>query len=138
MVLRECVGGSGLTQATIYFSQGQVGTLFQDGTMQNQPRFVTPSGYGIELVDVYVTLGKAGTTTTTLQAEILTDPGTGGPPTPGSPTSTLNISSGVVYYHWTALEGVTLTSEQHLQTRVDVAGSGAESLSIHFWGHTSR
>lgn len=139
MVLRECAGGgSGISQATIYFNQGQMGELFADELMVNQPRFVTPSGYTIQLVDVYVTLGKAGTTQTSLQASILNDTGDGSAPAPGSPTSTLNVPSGNVYSHWVGLEGTTLTSEQHLQTRIDVPGSGAQSLVIHFWGHTSR
>lgn len=139
MVLRQCTGGgSGISQATVYFTQGQAGALFADGVMVNQPRFLCPSGYTIQLVDVYVSLGKPGVSQTTLQAVILNDSGNGTAPIVGSPTSTLNIASGQVYSQWTGLEGITLTSQQHVQTRVDVAGSGAQSLNIHFWGHTSR
>ncbi len=136
MVLRQC--SASLSQATVYFNQGQMGSLAVDGSMIDQPRFTTPSGYSVTLVDVYVTLGKAGDSTTTLQSSVLSDPGTGLPPTPGSPTSTLNIPSGAVVYPWTAMEGVTLTSGQHLQTRIQVAGSGSDSLVIHYWGHTDR
>lgn len=126
-----------LTTSTVHWSQGQVGGLIADGNMQFQPRFIVPVGATIELIDVSVTLGVPGTTTTTLHSSILNDTGDGTPPTPGSPTSTFNLLSGEVYTPWTAMIGQVLTSEQHLQTRVETAGSGAENLAIHFWGNIS-
>lgn len=126
--------GVGGDNGTVYIVQGQVGTLFADGLMQNQPRYVVPSGYTLSMFDAYITLGKAGTTQTSLQASILSHNTDGTAPTPGSPSSTLNVASGLVYYPWTAMASQVLTSQQHLQTRVDVAGSGATSLAIHFYG----
>lgn len=138
MVLRECsTGGSSTINAsgsTVYFEQGQGGNVVADGTMQDQPRFIVPTGQDISLTDVWVTFGQAANSQTTLQTSILNDTGDGSPPTPGSPSSTLNVASGIVYQRWTGLIGQTLTSMQHVQTRVDVAGNGAKDLTIHFLG----
>lgn len=123
--------------SVVNWSHGQVGSLIADGTMVEQPRFVVPSGYTIDINYAIVTLGKPGVTTTTLHSAILNDTGDGSPPTPGSPTSTFNIESGIVYKSWDAMVGQTLSPEQHLQTRVETPGSGAEGLSIHFWGTLS-
>ncbi len=123
---------------TTYFTQGQAGGLIIDGIMDNQPRYIVPSGYQVELTQVYATLGKAGTTATALQIFVANDPGDGTAPTTGSPTSTLSIPADAVYVKWTALAGTVLLSEQHVQSRIDTAGSGAESLVIHFWGRTTR
>lgn len=119
----------------VYWCQGQAGGLVADGTMGYQPRFITPSGYQVEICQVMVSLGRAGTSQTDLQVSILNDVG-GTAPTPGNPTSTLSLASGVTNTFWTALHGTTLNSMQHLQSRIDVAGSGAENLTIHFWGKT--
>ncbi len=124
------------SRSVVTWTQGQAGILGADGTMANQPRFVVPSGYEIELCQVNVTLGKAGTDDTTLQVCVTSDAG-GTVPTPGSPASTLTLSSGVVNSQWTALHGTVLNSMKHVQTRVDVAGTNAESLSIQFWGKTT-
>ena len=123
---------------TIYFEQGQAGGIIVDGPMDEQPRFIVPSGFQIELNSVYVTLGKAGTTDTTLQFNYANDPGDGSAPVQGSADSTLLIPADDVYTKWPALAGVVLNSEQHVQTRVNLAGSGAQSLVIHFWGKTTR
>ena len=120
----------------IYWSHGQSGPLSADGTMANQPRFIVPSGYQITLCQVFVTLGKVGTSDTNLQYVVLNNNGSAAP-TPGSPTATLTVGSGVAFYKWTAIEGTTLNSLQHVQTRVDVAGGDAENLTIHFWGKTT-
>ena len=119
----------------VYWCQGQAGGLVADGTMAYQPRFIVPSGYQINICQVMVSLGRAGTTQTDLQISILNDVG-GTAPTPGSPTSTLSLGSGVTNTLWTALHGTTLNSMQHLQSRIDVAGTSAENLTIHFWGKT--
>lgn len=119
----------------VYWCQGQTGYLTADGTMAYQPRFIAPSGYQIEICQVLVSLGRAGTTQTDLQVSILNDVG-GTAPTPGSPTSTLTLASGITNAMWTALAGTTLNSLQHLQSRVDVAGTDAQNLTIHFWGKT--
>jgi len=103
--------------------------------MSDQPRFICPEGQTIELCKVYVTLGKPGTTDTTLQAIILNGAGSS-VPTPGSPTSTLILSSGEVVVEWEALAGTTISSLQHVQTRIDIAGEDAEHLNIQFWGKT--
>lgn len=130
---------SGVTQidysSPVYWCQGQTGNLIADGTMAYQPRFITPSGYQVNICQVMVSLGKAGTDDTDLQISILNDAG-GTAPTPSSPTSTLTIPSGVTNMLWTGLHGTTLNSMQHLQTRVDVAGTDAQNLTIHFWGKT--
>jgi len=123
-------------RSVVTWSQGQAGVLIADGTMANQPRFVVPSGYQVELCQVMVTLGKPGIDDTTLQITITNDAG-GTTPTPGSPASTLTVPSGTANMLWTALHGTTLNSMQHVQTRVDVAGTNAESLSIQFWGKTT-
>lgn len=123
-------------RSVVTWTQGQAGILGADGTMANQPRFIVPSGYQIELCQVMVSLGKAGTDDTTLQICITSDAG-GTAPTPGSPNSTLTLSSGVVNSQWTALNGTVLDSMKHVQTRVDIAGTNAESLSIQFWGKTT-
>ena len=123
-------------RSVVHWTQGQAGSLIADGTMANQPRFIVPSGYQIELCQVIATLGKAGSTDTTLQITITNDGG-GTAPVPGSPNSTLTMSSGVVNSVWSGLSGTTLNSLQHVQTRVDVAGSDAESLTIQFWGKTT-
>lgn len=124
------------SRSVVTWTQGQAGILGADGTMANQPRFIVPSGYEIELCQVNVTLGKAGTDDTTLQVCVTSDAG-GTVPTPGSPASTLTLSSGVVNSQWTALHGTVLNSMKHVQTRVDIAGTNAESLSIQFWGKTT-
>ena len=123
-------------RSVVHWSQGQAGSLLADGTMANQPRFIVPSGYQIELCQVIATLGKAGSTDTTIQITITNDGG-GTAPAPGSPNSTLTMSSGVVNSVWTALASTTLNSLQHVQTRVDTAGANAESLTIQFWGKTT-
>lgn len=139
---RNLVYISGATTTTIdarsvvSWSQGQAGNIIADGTMANQPRFVVPSGYEIELCQTMVTLGKAGTTDTVLQVCSTSDAG-GTVPTPGSPLSSLTIPSGVTNMLWTALDSTVLTSMKHIQTRVDTAGTGAESLNIQFWGKTT-
>lgn len=131
------LGASSVDISTpVYWSQGQAGILSADGTMATQPRFIVPSGYQITLFQVFVTLGKAGNSDTSLQYSVLNHNGSSAP-TPGSPTATLTVGSGVAFYKWTALEGTTLNSLQHIQTRVDVAGSDAENLCIHFWGKTT-
>lgn len=134
MTVRYCTPSTvNSASGSILFEQGQIGLVTIDTTMDNQPRFVNTDAGTIVLSRVYATLGKSGNSTTSIEASIVPDVGDGTAPS-SSVLSILNVPSGKVYARWAALEGVTVSAAEHVQTRVSLAGNDAQDLTIYYFG----
>ena len=133
-------GSSGVTidfRPLIYFNMGQAGTLAADGSIDNQPRFIVPEGFQMEICRAYLTIGQPGSDTTTVQlqryvaTEDCTEPGTNGTP------FSKDITTGCTWQRWNEVEGLTLGSLTHLTFRVLTPGTDAENLVAHFWARVT-
>lgn len=133
-------GSSGVTidfRPLIYFNMGQAGILAADGSIDNQPRFIVPEGFQMEICRAYLTIGQPGSDTTTVQlqryvaTEDCTEPGTNGTP------FSKDITTGCTWQRWDEVEGLTLGSLTHLTFRVLTPGTDAENLVAHFWARVT-
>lgn len=121
----------------IYFNMGQVGPLVADGSIDNQPRFIVPEGFQIEICRAYLTIGNPGSDTTTVQLQRYvattdcTEPGTNGTP------FSKDVFSGCTWQRWDEVEGLTLGSLTHLTFRVLTPGPDAENIVAHFWARVT-
>lgn len=121
----------------IYFNMGQIGPLVADGSIDNQPRFIVPEGFQIEICRAYLTIGNPGSDTTTVQLQRYvattdcTEPGTNGTP------FSKDVFSGCTWQRWTEVEGLTLGSLTHLTFRVLTPGPDAENIVAHFWARVT-
>lgn len=121
----------------IYFNMGQIGTLAADGAIADQPRFICPEGFQIELCRVYLTIGNPGGTDTDVQLQLYnaTEDCTE-PTTNGTPTSK-TITSGCTWVRWNEVEGIILDSLEQMTFRVTTPGDSATNLVCHFWARTT-
>ena len=121
----------------IYFNMGQVGPLVADGSIDNQPRFIVPEGFQLEICRAYLTIGQPGSDTTTVQlqryvaTEDCTEPGTNGTP------FSKDIDTGCTWQRWNEIETTVLNSLEHLTFRVLTPGQDAENIIAHFWARVT-
>lgn len=121
----------------IYFNMGQVGALVADGAIDNQPRYIVPEGFQMEICRAYLTIGNPGSDDTTVQLQRYvattdcTEPGTNGTP------FSKDITSGCTWVRWTEVEGITMDSLTQLTFRVLTPGTDASNLVAHFWARTT-
>lgn len=117
----------------VYFNFGQAGSLAAEGAITDQPRFIVPEGFQLEICKAYLTVGQPGDDTTTVQlqrylaTEDCTEPGTNGTP------FSKDITGGCTWVQWTEVEGLVLDSLTQLNFRVLTAGTSAMNLVAHFW-----
>jgi len=121
----------------IYFNFGQAGTLSAESAIVDQPRFIVPEGFQIEICKAYLTIGSPGDDVTTVQLQKYT-PTTDctEPSTDGTPFSK-DISGGCTWVEWVEVEGMTLSSLAQLNFRVLTPGTNAMNLVAHLWARVT-
>lgn len=139
----DLVYNNGVTTNTIdfrpliYFNMGQAGDLVADGSIDNQPRFIVPEGFQLEICRAYLTIGNPGSDTTTVQLQRYvattdcTEPGTNGTP------FSKDILDGCTWQRWDEIEGLTLGSLTQITFRILTPGNGAQNLVAHIWARAT-
>lgn len=121
----------------IYFNFGQAGTLSAEGAITDQPRFIVPEGFQIEICRAYLSVGSPGDDVTSVQLQrYVPITGCGEPSTDGTPFSK-DLDGGCTFVRWTEVEGITLDSLAQLNFRVLTPGTNAMNLVAHFWARTT-